>query len=881
MSFWRQLTHGMRALRQGPTRDRELADEVQHFFDQSVAAHIGRGQSPAEARRAALREIGNVTVAREQVRSYGWENTVDELAADVRYAARRLRGSPGFTAVAVITLALGIGGSTAIFSAVNPILFEPLPYPGAKQLVAMEDQLADGSGLATTFGTYREVAQRTRSFEGIAASVGFQPTLAGRDQPERIDGQWVSANYFRVLGVAPALGRDFDPANDRPNAPTTVILSDRLWRRAFNGDSSIIGRRIRLDDTAYAVAGVLPASFESVPGSPADVWVLLQLDVRPDSLEGPAWAHFLQLTGRLRPGVSVDQARRDLDAVARNPIPEFRRPPWAAMRRAMLITSLHEDATRAVKPALLAVFGAVLLVLVIACVNVTNLLVARGVQRQGELAMRAALGAGRGRLVRQLLTESLMLATLGGAVGILVAHAGVRALIALAPANLPRIDAIGVDGPALLFALGVSSLIGIAIGLSPAFQASRTDLKAGLREGTRRVSGGHHLARRALVVAEVALALMLLVSAGLLLRSLELLFSVDPGFAPAQLATMQLRISGQRYQNDTVSFDFVARALEAVRRVPGVTSAAFTSQLPLSGDEDEYGVHFRTSGTSRTASEVIRYAVTPGYFETMGIPRVQGRLLEKTDRLGTPLAVVLNESFARRMFPGKSPLGQQLHIGPDRGPWFTVVGVVRDVKQLSLAGRESDAAYIPTDQSWFADRALWLVARVQGDPAAIAPRLRDAIWSVDRTQSVTRVGTMNHVVTESAAQRRFAMIVFEVFAAVALVLAAIGIYGVISGSVTERIREIGIRSALGASSGDIVGLVVRQGMTMTVLGMLIGLPAAVAATRLLVTLLYGVSRVDAWTYGAVVVLLGGVAAMACWIPASRAARVDPTITLRQ
>lgn len=879
MSIARQLTRGLRVLTRRRAADRDVADEVEHYLEQTVAAYVARGLSPEAARRAARADIGNITAVREQVRDHGWESFVDPLLTDIRYALRRVRKNPGFTAVGAITLALGIGASTAIFSAVNPILFQPLPYPNARRLVSLLDHGGDGAPLAVTFGNYRELVARTQSFDALAVARPWQPALTSNDRPERVDGQSVSASYFRALGVAPALGRDFDSTDDRPGRTKTVIVGDALWRRRFGGDAAIIGRPVTLDDERYIVVGVMPRAFESVPGSSAEIWTLLQYSASPPS-EGPEWGHNLRMIGRLRRGVTIDQARRDIDAVQRNPVSDFARPPWAAMRQPFAVSSLQDDVTRGVKPALLSVVGAVLLVLLIACVNVTNLLLGRAAQRRGEMAMRAALGAERVRLVRQLLTESLMLAAVGGVLGIAAAKVGARALVALAPPELPRIGAISVNASVLAFAVVVTTVIGVLIGLAPALQASRSDLRIGLNEGSRRAGGGHRRTRSALVVAEVALAFVLLVSAGLLLRSLERLFSVDPGFTPSHLLTMQIAAVGVVYDDDAAAQRYFARVLEAVRGVPGVTSAALTSQLPLSGDGDQYGAHFESSPTGRNESAVFRYAVTPGYFATMNIPLLRGRGLDETDRSDAPYAMVVNESFARRKFPGQNPLGQRLHLGPDRGPWYTIVGVCRDVKQLSLAVSDADAAYIPTNQSWFTDRVLSLVVRTRGDPELLSSAIENAFWSVDKNQPIVRVATMEHVVARSAAERRFALLVFEVFAIVALALAATGIYGVLAGSVTERMREIGVRAALGASPSEILRFILRQGMALTALGAAIGVIGAAAATRALVTLLFSVSRLDAVTYAAVLGVLVTVAAIACWIPAWRAARVDPTITLR-
>lgn len=869
MSWWRRLWHRGQM-------EAELDKELRFHVDQHAADLVAQGLDPQEARRRARLALGGVEQVKEDCRDARGTRWFLDLMQDLRYALRTLRRKPGFASVTVLTLAVGIGAVTAIFSAVNPILFQSLPYPEAGRIMMLWDVGAEGSRLDVTFGTYRELVERNRSLDAIAVMEPWQPTMIGPGEPERFDGQRVSASYFRVLGVPPALGRDFDAAEDRLAGPRVAILSHGLWQRRFGGDPAIIGRAITLDDAGYTVIGVMPRAFENVLAPSAELWSPLQYDI---SL-GRAWGHHLRMVGRLRPDVTTDRARRDLDAIALTPVPEFPRPRWASVRWGFTVRSLQDDITGGVRPALLAVFGAVLLVLLIACVNVTNLLLARGAQRRAELALRVALGAGRARVIRQQLAESLLLAGLGGALGIVVAELGVGALVALGPPELPRANAIGVDGAVLAFALGATTVIGLIVGLIPAFHATRGDLHLGIRSSSRSSAGGHARARGALVVAEVALALVLLVTAGLLLRSLQRLFAVAPGFDAANVLAMQVQTSGRRFDDDATTHRFFGEALEAVRRVPGVIAAAFTSQLPLSGDVDVYGVQFETGAADRRGRyEAFRYAVSPGYLETVGIPLRRGRVLDAHDAAGAPAAVVINESFAREEFGDRDPIGKHLNMGPDDGPWATIVGVVGDVKQTSLAGGQAAAVYVTTAQWRFTDKALWLVVRAPGAPA-LAPAIRAAIWSVDKDQPIVRVATLDDLVAASAAQRRFALILFEGFALAALVLAAIGIYGVLSGGVTERTREIGVRSALGASRWNILALVIRQAMTLTGLGVVIGLGGAAIASRALITLLFGVSQLDPPTYLGVIALLLAVAGLACWLPAWRAVRVDPAITLR-
>jgi putative ABC transport system permease protein len=809
---------------------------------------------------------------------------MNSLLQDLGYALRQLRKNLGFACTAIVILGLGIGASTAIFSAVNPILFEPLPYPHASRILMISYIGEDGSRIPQTFHTYRELAERNRSFDSVAVVRPWQPTLTGADQPERFDGQRVSASYFRTLAVSPMLGRDFQTSDDVLNGPKVVILSNGFWRRHFGGDTTIVGRQVKLDDDSYTVIGVMPLGFDNVLAPSAQVWSPLQYDSgNITSLQTREWGHHLRMVARLRSGVSIEQARSDLAWMARTPVPEFLRPPWAALNHGLAANSLQDEVASGVKPALLAVLGAVILVLLIACVNVTNLLLARGAQRRGEFAMRAALGAARPRLIRQLLTESLLLAIMGGAFGVIVAQFGVRALVALSPLELPRLNAIHVDGAAFAFALGITTLIGLAVGLIPALHAAGSDLHIAVQQSSGRTAGGQQLTRRVLVVAEVAIALVLLVSAGLLLRSLQRLFAIDPGFDASHLLTMQVQESGHQFDTDSAKDRFFTQALEAVRQVPGVTAAAFTSQLPLSGDFESYGIQF-ASDANDNAEAGIRYAVSPAYFEAMHVPLRRGRLLNEHDVASAPGAILISESFAKRKFPGQDPLGQRVHVGPDIGradrPWGTIVGVVGDVKQASLALGETDAFYTSTTQWSWVDNVQSLVIRTPGDAAALAPAIRKAIWSVDKDQPIVRVATMDNLLAKSEAERHFVLILFEAFGLVALLLAATGLYGVLSGSVTERTREIGVRAALGATPTNILALVIRQGMTLTAVGVAIGFTGAVAASQALITLLFGVSRLDPITYVGVIALLAGVSLLACCVPARRAAQVDPAVTLR-
>ena len=892
-----EIRRRLARLKLAPARESEIVEELAQHLDDRYQELLVDGASDIDAERLILAELSENELFSELNRverktpsepivtgTNRRINMVADIWNDLRFGIRMLLKRPGFTAMAVITLALGIGASSAIFSAVNPILFESLPYPDASQIVTISDDFGTtDSSVGMTFGTYREFVQRSRSFSAIAVVRPWQPAMTGSGEPERLEGQRVSASYFQVLGVSPALGSNFNSSDDRPNGANLIIISEGLWQRRFNGESSIVGRQVTLDGGSSTVIGVMPRAFENVLSPKVEVWTLLQYDASLPSLESREWGRHLEMVGRLKPGVGTDQARSELNTIAHTPLPEFPRPRHASLDDGLLLISLQDQVTRGVKPALMAVLGAVVLLLLIACVNVANLLLARGASRSGEFAMRLALGAGRNRITRQLLTESLLLAMMGGALGLLLAEFGVRALMTLSPIELPRMVDIGVDGTVFAFALGITTLIGLGVGLVPALHASRGDLNIKLQQSSRRTAGGHQWMRRTLVVAEVSLAIVLLVGAGLLFRSLTRLFAIDPGFDTSQLLTMQVQASGSRFDDETTR-RFFAKSLEAVRQVPGVSAAAFSSQLPLSGDlDDGYGVRFESSATDNPEENrgAFRYAVSPGYLETMGIPLRRGRLLNASDTANTPPVVLISESLARSKFQDQDPIGQRLRLGANDGPWSTIVGVVGDVKQTSLTVSQTNAVYMTNDH-WllFADSALWLVVRSRGESAKLAPAIRQAIWSVDKDQPIVRVATMDQRLASSAAERRFALILFEAFAFVAVVLVAVGLYGVLSASVTERTREIGVRLALGAQRRDVLCLILRQGLKLTLVGVSIGLLASWAVTRLLTKLLYGVSATDPLVFGSVASILTVVALLACYVPARRAMKVDPLVILR-
>jgi putative ABC transport system permease protein len=810
--------------------------------------------------------------------SHRRDSLVKTLLSDLRYGLRQLARSPGFTALAVLTLALGIGATTAVFSVINPVLLRPLPYAHPERIMTLWERGELGEESNTGYATFLDVRQLARSFDDIAAMSSWQPTLQGGAEAERLDGQRVTREFFAVLGVRPALGRDFSDAENVRGQHHVVILSHGLWQRRFGGDASLVGRSVTLNGVEYAVVGVMPKSFESLLAPTAQLWAPLAYE---SSLP---WAcrscRHLRMIGRLKAGVDPGAAKTELDLLSARLVSEH---PTDYPTTGMFVVPLQLRLTRDVQPALLAVLAAVGFVLLIACANVSSLLLGRAMKRESEFAIRAALGAGRRRVVRQLLTESVLLGLLGGLGGVALAWGGVKGLTAMGPASLPRLQAIGIDLGVLGFTATLSLASGLLFGLIPALATARPDLFTALRPGGRHTAQRRRrVARAILVIGEVAMALMLLVGAGLLLRSLQGLLGVDPGFEPRRLLTMEVQTTGPRYENDDAIRAFFVRAADAIRTIPGIEGAGWTSQLPLGGNFDRYGVAIEGKPLPNPANapSADRYAVSPGYLEAMRIPLKRGRTISASDARDRPPVVLINETFAKQDWPGKDPIGARVKLGGPEAPWRTIVGIVGDVHHVSLDERQPPQIYLPEAQWLDADGAMVLAARTRGDPASAAPAVREAIRSVDRDLPILHVAGMEEVIANTADQRRFAFVLFQVFALVALLLAAAGIYGVLAGSVAERTREIGIRAALGASRSGLLGLVLRQGLGLTASGIALGSFGALLLSSFLRTLLFGVAPQDPLTFTGVVVVLSVVALLACWIPARRATRVSPLEALR-
>ncbi len=803
---------------------------------------------------------------------------MDTLLAELRYSLRLLRKSPGFTAVAVATLALGIGANTAIFSAVDAVLIRPLPYTDPDRVVLVwEDNTAAGFPRNTPApGNYSDWKRMQRSFSGIAATRGGSASVTSDGPPEQILGRRVSQKFFEVLGVRPAIGRTFTEEEDRTSA-AVVVISDGLWKRRYGGDRAILGRTILMSDNRYEVIGVMPPGFV-FRDRQIDYWT--PIDLTPAVLADHS-SHFLNVVARLAPGVSLSAANADMQRVAKELERQF---PNSNTNIGVVVVPIKEDALGNTRVELLVLMGAAAAVLLIACANLASLLLSRAVGRRGELAVRAALGASRGRLIRQLVIEAALVALAGGGIGLALAPAGTAVMAQLTPRGFAALPASVLDLRLLAFTLAVSVATAVAFSIVPALQASRVSLQDALQQSARSAVGGRgRLTRDALVVAQVAAALVLLVGAGLMLRTLANLRAIDVGFRTDRLMTLRTTLPSTRYRDPQKRLAFYERVTGDARRLPGVEQAAYISTLPFTaqGNSIYFAIEGGVPPKPGEPTDALYRVGTAGYLTTIGARVVEGRLIDDRDIAGAPLAVVINETMKRRYWPDASPLGHQMRFGSRDTPLFTIVGVVKDIRERGYELAMKPAIYLSfaqTPTTWALPE--YLAVRVHGNPLDIVDALRRSVAAADPDQPIAAVRTMDEILDLDVADRHQQMVLLGSFAALALLLASIGLYGVLSYAVAQRSRELGLRMALGATTTSVMRMVVARGLTLTAVGLAAGLGLAWALTRTLANLLYGVTAGDPATFAAVAGLLSVIALAACYLPARRAARLDPIAVLR-
>ena len=817
---------------------------------------------------------------------------MDVFWRDLRFAVRGLARSPGFTAIAVLTLALGIGANTAIFSVVYSVLLRPLAYAEPEQLISIRAGFS-GNGLKDIPASqpeYQDYLKEVSALQDLAAIYPININLTGLGEPQRIQAAVVSDNYFRLLGVEPALGRDFTPADDGGRIGYVIIISHELWRQRFGADPGILGKTVRLDDDPMTIVGIMPSGFRHVlesGASPMEVWAPIALDNPDPNFFNQRNARVYDLIGRLRPGRTVKDASAELEVLTTRLRERYPQAYPAGQGWHPVAEPLAEQVVGDVRPALLVLLGAVGFVLLIGCANVANLLLARATARQREIAVRTALGGSRTRLVRQLLTESLVLAAVGGGLGLILAAWGASALGRLVALYLPRAGEIELSLPVLGFTAFLILLTGVGFGLIPALQSSRPDLQGVLKDAARGSSAGapRTRMRAALVVAEVAIALMLLAGAGLLLRSFQRLMAVEYGFDPQRLLTLQVWLpvpndnAKGRFFTQEQRRGFYQRALAAVRGVPGVRDAALTSRLPLRG---RGGIGFAIEGRPTPADQPLPSAelrmVSPNYFAAMGIPLLAGEGLPELADSVSNGKVVVNRTLAEKYWPGEDPIGRRIRIFGPEGPWVSVAGIVGDVRQMGLAEPPREELYL--SYKAVSSQEMSMVVRTDDDPERLGAAVTSAIRDVDPEQPVFGVMSMERLIQNASAERRVSMVLLLLFAGIALLLSALGIYGVMAYTTTQRRHEIGIRLALGAGGPDVLRLVVGQGMRLVLVGLGAGLAGAWLLSRALASQLFGITAQDPLTYVSVALLLGSVALVAIWLPARRATRVDPMLSLR-
>jgi predicted permease len=868
--------------------ERELDEELQSYIELLTAEKIKGGMQPDEARRAARLEAGGVEQIKEEVRDARSGALIETTVRDLKYGLRLLQRSPGFAALAVLTIALGIGANSAIFSVINGVVRKPLGYPNPDRLMFITSQFPNlkFDKFWISPPEYFELTERSRAFSGIAAYTTGAMNLSDGDQPERVNAAFVTANMFDVLGVPPARGRAFTKEQDLPNAEPVAVISHELWQRNFAGDASVIGRAVQIQGRARTIIGIMPPEFD-LHDSRSQLWIPLGLDGSNRQNRG---SHFLYLVGRVAPGVTEAQAKSELAALVRGwreLIPMGHVPNDSTHRLQM--EPLRDEVVGNVKRALWVLQGAVALVLLIACANVANLLLARAEARHKEFAVRTALGASRGRILRQFISEGIVLSVLGAVLGLALAYWGLQALLRANPNSIPRSSEITLDPVVLAFTVGIAVLTGVIFGLAPLLHVGDKAVTDAIKEGGMRTTttAARNRVRRGLVVAEIALAVMLVIGAGLLIRSFRNLTSVDAGFDARDRITFGVVLPQAAYPDSQKRVQFyedVSRKLDAI---PGVDAVAAMQGLPpfrqVNANDTEFEGY--QPGPDAPPQNIDFYqTVTAGYFDAMGIPIRDGRAFDATDAAGAPVLIV-NETLAKRYWPGQSALGRRVRpsFGPN-SPWFTVVGVAKDVKQGGLEANVGTELYLNYEQlpriAGFAPGAMNIILRSSRSLEALAPSIRKAVAELDPALPLVQLRTMEDVVGASVTRQRFLSLLLGIFALVALTLAAIGTYGILSYMVTERQREIGIRMALGAGNGQVVRLVLGQGLAIAIIGIALGIGGAVGLSRLVASLLYGVSPSDPMTYGAVAGVIAVVAVAACLVPMRRATRVDPLEAIR-
>jgi putative ABC transport system permease protein len=881
MRWVQNISNWLRSLLRRNTVEQELGSELRFHIERQVEENLAAGMSAQEARRAAVLEFGGIEQVKEDCRDTRRVNYFENLLNDVRYGLRMLRKSPSFTFFAAAVLALGIAANSAIFSIADNVLVRPLPYRDTNRLVMVwEDASAyDFPKNTPAPGNFNDWKSRNQVFEDVAAIANASLNLTGDGNPEDLIGKRVTANLFSVLGVTPALGRDFRADDDLSGSPHVAILSYGLWLRRFGGDPHVVGKEITLNFEKCTVVGVMKRGVQ-FPDRETELWVPTRFTTGQLTNHGN---HFLQVVARLKPGVSLKTANANLAIIAAQLEKEN---PESNAKVGAFAVPLREELAGDVRPAILMLVGAVCFVLLIACANVANLLLSRATGRRRELAMRLALGATRGRVIQQMLTESILLSLFAGAVGLLLSIWGTKFLATLIPVGIAPMAGTGVDGRVLLFTLVISLSTGILFGIIPASRVSQFHLNYSLKQGCGQSgvgSGGHRL-RDALVICEVSLAIVLLTGASLLIRSLQNLYHLDPGFRADHVLVMRTPLPRQKYEAFAPRTAFYDQVLAKVVAIPGVVSAGYTTWVPLTNSGGATGITIEGKPEPAPGNILIPNTriISLDYMKTLRMRLIEGREIETRDAEGTLPVALINQTLARNYWSGENPIGKQFKVGAykEKSPWITVIGIVGDVHQAGLDVPARAEMYLPYQQQDFGYEPEYLAVRTSGDPMALAEIVRQQIWSVDKEQPVAGVMPLEDLVDENLSSRRMQASLLSSFAVLAVLLVSLGIYAVLSFAVTQRTQEIGVRVALGAQPRDVLRMILSQGFKLFLIGAAIGLAAAFALSRTLVNLLYGVSAYDPASFAIVTILLAVVALLACYIPARRATRVDPLIVLR-